>query len=179
MSAPALAANCKSSGGLAYLGNTRNDAKSVWLSRTDQGSFALEAAQGSQTVDSWGVPPSRRLHLSTSPVVSDGNGGTHKLLETSDGKPCLIDTQNQKRDWNIPPNIQLPGLNMPTRPPIGGLFPDFGRPTLPGARPQPPIATLPPGGLDARATGAAAHRSSCLLSPGAFSLRSGRCRPVH
>jgi hypothetical protein len=56
-SAPALAANCKSSGGLAYLGNTRNDTKSVWLSRTDQGSFALEAAQGSQTVDSWGFRP--------------------------------------------------------------------------------------------------------------------------
>ena len=119
---PALAANCKSSGGLAYLGNTRNDAKSVWLSRTDQGSFALEAAQGSQTVDSWGVPPSRRLHLSTSPVVSDGNGGTHKLLETSDGKPCLIDTQNQKRDWNIPP--EYPASRSETC--LSGRLPDFG-----------------------------------------------------
>ncbi len=156
---PALAANCKSSGGLAYLGNTRDGSKSVWLSRTDQGSFGLESAKGSQFVDSWDVPPKRRLHISTSPEVSQGSGGTHKLFETSDNKPCLIDTQNQKRDWNIPPNIQLPDLNMPMRPPIGELFPDFGlmpglpvrppgglMPTLPGGV-QPPIATLPPGGI--------------------------------
>ncbi|PWK65654.1 outer membrane autotransporter protein [Aminobacter sp. AP02] len=147
---PALAANCKSSGGLTYLGNTRDASRSVWLSRTDQGSFALESAQGSQTVDTWGVPPDRRLHISTSPEVSNGNGGTHKLYETSDNKPCLIDTQNQKRDWNIPPNIQLPNLNLPDRPPIGNFFPDFKPPTLtPGLpiRPQSPIATLPPSGL--------------------------------
>src|SRR5262245_42939034 len=95
----ALAANCKSSGGLTYLGNARDQSQSVWLSRTDPGSFLLEAAQGSQVVDSWGVPPDRRLHLSTSPVVSTGNGGTHKLYETSGNKPCLIDSHNQKRDF--------------------------------------------------------------------------------
>ena len=90
--------------------------------------------------------------------------GHPQALETSDNKPCLIDTQNQKRDWNIPPNIQLPNLQLPgARPPIGNLFPDFGRPTLPGPRPpggadadpsggvQPPIATLPPGGITYRA----------------------------
>ena len=124
---PALAANCKSSGGLTYLGNTRDQSRSVWLSRTDQGSFDLEAAQGNQTVDTWAVPPDRRLHLSISPFVSSGNGGTHRLFETSDNKPCLIDTQNQKRDWNIPPNILSPEGLMPTRPPIGTLFPDFAR----------------------------------------------------
>ena len=53
---PALAAKCKSSGGLTYLGNTRDGSRSVWLSLTRQGSFALEAAQGNQTVDTWGSP---------------------------------------------------------------------------------------------------------------------------
>ena len=150
---PAVAANCKSSGGLTYLGNTRDQSKSVWLSRTDQGSFGLKSAKGSQFVDSWAVPPQRRLHISTSPEVSSGNGGTHKLYETSDNKPCLIDTQNQKRDWTIPPNIQLPNLQLPdnTLPPIGNLFPDFGRPTLPGQRPptgvMPTLPGRPPSGI--------------------------------
>jgi len=148
---PALAANCKSSGGLTYLGNTRDGSRSVWLSLTQDGSFELEAAQGNQTVDTWGVPPDRRLHISDSPVVSNGNGGTHKLYDTSDGKPCLMDTHNQKRDWTIPPNLLSPEGLMPTRPPIGGLFPGFGpptglMPTLPGGV-QPPIATLPPTGI--------------------------------
>ena len=156
---PALAANCKSSGGLTYLGNTRDQSRSVWLSLTDQGSFDLEAAQGNQTVDTWGVPPDAGCISRSRLFVSSGNGGIHRLFETSDNKPCLIDTQNQKRDWNIPPNIQLPNLNLPGRPDIGNLFPDFGRPTLPGPRPpgglmptlpggvQPPIATLPPAGI--------------------------------
>ena len=148
---PALAAKCKSSGGLTYLGNTRDGSRSVWLSLTRQGSFALEAAQGNQTVDTWGVPPDRRLHISASPVVSNGNGGTHKLYETSDDQPCLMDTHNQKRDWTIPPNLLSPEGLMPTRPPIGGLFPEFGpptglMPTLPGGV-QPPIGTLPPTGI--------------------------------
>ncbi len=43
---PVLAASCKSSGGLAYLGNTRDASRSIWLSRTQQGLFALESAQG-------------------------------------------------------------------------------------------------------------------------------------
>ena len=110
-SLPAVAANCKSSGGLLYLGNTINGSQSVWLSRTDLGSFELEAAQGNQTVDTWAVPPQRKLHVSLSPVVSNGNGGTHKLYETSDGQPCLIDTHNQKRDWVFPP--------LPPRPDFG------------------------------------------------------------
>ena len=148
---PALAAKCKSSGGLTYLGNTRDGSSSVWLSLTHQGSFELDAAQGNQTVDTWGVPPERRLHISVSPVVSNGNGGTHKLYDTSDGKPCLMDTHNQKRDWTIPPNLLSPEGLMPTRPPIGGLFPEFGpptglMPTLPGGV-QPPIGTLPPTGI--------------------------------
>lgn len=48
---PAFAANCKSGGGLTYLGNTSDGSSSVWLSLTRQGSFELEAAQGNQTVD--------------------------------------------------------------------------------------------------------------------------------
>jgi hypothetical protein len=127
---PALAASCKSSGALTYLGNIRDQTQSVWLSRTDLGSFTLESAQGQQTVDNWDVPPSRRLRISISPVVSNGNGGTHRLFETSDSKPCLIDTHNQTRDFKLPPFI-----TDNVRPPIEDLFPDFGI--------RPPIGTLP------------------------------------
>ncbi|MGF6157388.1 hypothetical protein M2267_002647 [Ensifer sp. KUDG1] len=80
ISGDAIAANCSSRGGLGYLGNTKGGTGSVWISGTSAGSFGLEAAQGNQTVDSWNK--SRRgLHLSLSPVVSNGNGGTHKLYD--------------------------------------------------------------------------------------------------
>lgn len=49
----ARAQQCKDRGGLAYLGITANEARSVWLSATGAGSFQLESAQGSQTVDQW------------------------------------------------------------------------------------------------------------------------------
>ena len=38
---PANAQSCKSSGNLVYLGNTRGDASSVWLSGTNAGAFSL------------------------------------------------------------------------------------------------------------------------------------------
>jgi hypothetical protein len=138
----ALAANCKSSGGLLYLGNTIDGARSVWLSRTDLGSFELEAAQGNQTVDIWDVPPQRELHVSVSPVVSNGNGGTHRLFDLSGGNPCLIDTQNQKRDWHFPPLPPRPSYRPDPGPalvrPGLGPGPDAG-PALvrPGLGPGP------------------------------------------
>lgn len=140
----AHAQSCKSDGGLRYLGNAVDGSESVWLSGTVAGSFELEAAQGSQVVDAWSRETSG-LHVSRSPVVSPGNGGTHKLYETGNGKPCLIDTQNQKGGIALPPNITLPGIVLP---PIGNLFPDFQLPSLPGG-PTPPIGTLPsrPGGV--------------------------------
>ena len=168
-SLPAMAANCKSSGGLLYLGNTRDGSRSVWLSRTDLGSFALEAAQGNQTVDTWAVPPQRRLHLSASPVVSNGNGGTHRLFETSGNQPCLIDTHNQKRDWHFPPLPPRPDphprpdpgpapvpIDFGPRPDVGpapippdfGPRPDVGPAPIPpdfGPRPDPGPAPIPPG----------------------------------
>ncbi|NRP19316.1 hypothetical protein LPJGGPFB_02571 [Ensifer adhaerens] len=137
----AAAQNCNG-GGLSYLGNIRDGSNSVWLSGTPAGSFSLESAQGNQTVDTWSK--SRRgLHLSVSPFVSQGNGGTHKLYDVSDGKPCLIDTQNQKRDFTLPPNINMPSIVMPGRvvPPIGNIFPDFAPP----ASITPPIGNLPSG----------------------------------
>ncbi|RVR05623.1 autotransporter domain-containing protein [Sinorhizobium meliloti] len=142
----AFAANCNSRGGLAYLGNTQEATRSVWLSGTSAGSFSLEAAQGNQTVDTWNK--SRRgLHLSLSPVVSSGNGGTHKLYDTSTGKPCLLDTQNQKRGPR--PDITWPqGL-----PDVGPqrVFPDFSLPDgRPDVGPQPvfPAFSLPDGRPD-------------------------------
>ncbi|MBM3092155.1 autotransporter domain-containing protein [Ensifer sp. T173] len=161
----ALAANCSSRGGLAYLGNTKGATRSVWLSGTSAGSFGLEAAQGNQTVDTWSKSK-RGLHLSLSPVVSNGNGGTHKLYDTSSGKPCLLDTQNQVRniifpniDWpdgrpDVGPQPVFPGFNLPDgRPDVGPqpVFPGFhlpdGRPDV-GPQPVFPGFNLPDGRPD-------------------------------
>ncbi|MCK3779807.1 autotransporter domain-containing protein [Ensifer sesbaniae] len=165
MPAEALAANCSSRGGLAYLGNTNGGTGSVWISGTSAGSFGLEAAQGNQTVDTWSK--SRRgLHLSLSPVVSSGNGGTHKLYDLSSGKPCLLDTQNQVRsgilpniDWpdgrpDVGPQPVFPGFDWPDgRPDVGPqpVFPDFNLPDgRPDVGPQPvfPDFNLPDGRPD-------------------------------
>lgn len=122
------AANCSSRGGLVFLGKTAGDASSVWLSGTSAGTFRLDA--NGSTKDTW--DQSRRgLHLTLSDVVSTGNGGTHHLYDNS-GSGCLLDSQNQKGGFNLPP--------------IGDLFPDFVMPDLPGGA-TPPIATLPPSGL--------------------------------
>ncbi len=136
LSTSALAANCKNDGGLLFLGTNKSDSRSIWVSGTVTGDYRLEAAQGNQTVDTWSRS-STGLHLSTSPVVSSGNGGTHRLFGVDGGSDCLIDTQNQKRNFQLPDNIKPPSL---IKPPIGRLFPDFGRPV-------PPIAALPPSGV--------------------------------
>ncbi|MGX1497444.1 outer membrane autotransporter protein [Labrenzia sp. MBR-25] len=136
LSTPAVAANCKNDGGLLFLGTNKSDSRSIWISGTVAGDYRLDAAQGNQTVDTWSRT-STGLHLSTSPVVSSGNGGTHKLYGVDGGSDCLIDTQNQKRDFQLPDNIKPPSL---VTPPIGRLFPNFGRPV-------PPIAILPPSGV--------------------------------
>ncbi|RVG79312.1 autotransporter outer membrane beta-barrel domain-containing protein, partial [Sinorhizobium meliloti] len=160
----AFAANCNSRGGLAYLGNTQGATRSVWLSGTSAGSFSLEAAQGNETVDTWNKSK-RGLHLSLSPVVSSGNGGTHKLYDTSAGKPCLLDTQNQKRGprpditWpqglpDVGPQPVFPDFSLPDgRPDVGPqpVFPDFSLPDgRPDVGPQPvfPDFSLPDGRPD-------------------------------
>ena len=146
------AKDCNSKGGLFYLGNTRDEAKSVWLSATSAGSFRLEAAEKSTTVDQW-TKSRRGLNITGSPFVSNGNGGTHKLYDTSDNKDCLLDTQNQKGGINLP-QLNFPNLKPPSGvlPPIGTLFPNFVTglmPTLPTRPPggggvTPPVGTLPP-----------------------------------
>ncbi|WP_146164646.1 autotransporter outer membrane beta-barrel domain-containing protein [Halomonas litopenaei] len=155
---PAIAANCGASGGLAFVGVTNDGSRSVWLSGTSPGDFGLEAAQGKQSVDEW-TRNAGGLHLTLSPVVSNGNGGVHKLLDLGGNKDCLLDTQNQKGGFTLPPAGQIP---MPERPgitpPIGKIFPDFSRPggvtppigtVPPGFRPPtgvtPPVGTVPPG----------------------------------
>ena len=159
----AQAQNCHDQGGLRYLGNSTDESQSIWLSGTVAGDFELEAAQGSQIVDDWSLARAG-LHVSRSPVVSSGNGGTHKLYSTGGNKPCLIDTQNQKGGIKLPPNVTLPGIVLP---PIGSLFPDFQLPSLPGA-PRPPIGRLPPGGLMPSAPGAVSPPIARLPSrPGA------------
>ncbi|RVO62289.1 autotransporter outer membrane beta-barrel domain-containing protein [Sinorhizobium meliloti] len=126
----AFAANCSSRGGLAYFGNPRAETRSVWLSGTGAGSFGLPAAQGNQTVNTWSKSK-RGLHLSLSPVVSNANGGTHKLYDLSGEKPCLLDRQNQVR--GLVPVITwpqgLPGNHLPRVFPYFALtdaWPDTG-----------------------------------------------------
>lgn len=109
LSTPAVAANCKNDGGLLFLGTNKSDSRSIWISGSVAGDYRLDAAQGNQTVDTWSRT-STGLHLSTSPVVSSGNGGTHKLYGVDGGSDCLIDTQNQKRDFQLPDNIKPPSL---------------------------------------------------------------------
>jgi hypothetical protein len=141
ISGEAGAANCSSRGAVAYLGNTNGAASSVWISGTSAGSFGLDAAQGNQTVDTWSKSK-RGLHLSLSPVVSNGKGGTHKLYDLSSGKPCLLDTQNQVRG-GIFPSIDWPDA----RPDVGPqrVFPGFDRPE---GRPDVGPQRVFPGSID-------------------------------
>lgn len=126
-----LAKQCNATGGLKFLGVSNDQTKSVWLSSTSAGAFNLNAAQGNQLIDSWSKTGSG-LHLSISPVVSNGNGGPHKLY--TDGN-CLLASQNQSGGITFP-HYPRPPINI--RPPITGITPE-----LPiGVK--PPIATLPP-----------------------------------
>ncbi|MGH8433006.1 MAG: autotransporter domain-containing protein [Pseudomonas sp.] len=140
----AQAANCSSPGNLVFLGKTSDLSRSVWLSGTGSGSFALEAPS-SDVVDTW-ERSKRGLHVSLSPVVSQGSGLPHTLVDVT-GAPCEIDQENQKGGIVFPPIVQLP----PKLPPI--LKPPSGRPSLPGLMPTlpiavtPPIGTLPPSGI--------------------------------
>lgn len=138
----ARAANCSVDGGLVFIGKTSDNANSLWLSATGAGAFRLDA-QGA-TKDTWSLAR-RGLHLTLSDVVSTGNGGTHHLYDNSGGG-CLLDSQNQKGGFNLPP--------------IGRLFPDFLTPELPVLKPppigitpeipvipRPPVEILPPIGV--------------------------------
>jgi hypothetical protein len=145
----AVAKNCNTSGNLAYLGVLAGQTKSVWLSATSPGAFDLVSAQGNTTVDSWSRAR-RGLHVSLSPNVSNGNGGTHKLYDSSG---CLLDTQNQKGGITFPPNINFPPTLPPSwRPPTGitpglpiGVMPPIGTlPPLTGITPEVPVAVRPP-----------------------------------
>jgi len=137
-------------GALVYLGQTANQSRSVWLSATGAGSFALEAT-GQVTVDQWSKQR-RGLRVSLSPDVSNGNGNPHSLFETS-GTPCLIDKQNQKGGITFPPHLQLPPNLPPILRPPNGVTPSF------------PIATLPPGGITAGGPGAVTPPIGTLPPP--------------
>ena len=171
------AAKCKTPGGLAYLGTSANQQNSIWVSGTGSGTFALEAP-GNTVFDTWDKSQ-RGLHISISPIVSQGNGLPHTLIDTT-GEPCDIDTENQKGGITFPPIVQLP----PKLPPI--LRPPSGRPSLPGLMPSrpgtqppatgitpslpmgvtPPIATLPPTGLTPTAPGAVVPPTGTLPPTG-------------
>jgi hypothetical protein len=103
----ALAGKCQSDGALLFVGKLNAREESVWLSRNQLASsdvYRLDAAKNSspsfsETFDIAG----NGLHLSFSPVVSNGSGGTHKLYGVSSGSDCLLDTQNQKNGITFPP----------------------------------------------------------------------------
>jgi hypothetical protein len=94
----------KVEGKLVFLGVTNDSSRSVWISVTTAGSFRLEA-QGSQVVDQW-EKMQRGLHLSLSPFVSQGSGGTHFLVNAANNKN--LDSQNQQGGIVFPPLPTLP-----------------------------------------------------------------------
>jgi outer membrane autotransporter protein len=127
-------------GRLVFLGLTNDSSRSVWLSVTTSGSFRLEA-QGQQIIDEWDRD-NFGLHLSISPIVSQGNGGTHFLINAINNKK--LDSQNQKGGIVFPP---LPDI------PIDGLRPEHPIVVPPGEQPgetppstpvQPPTGTINP-----------------------------------
>ena len=124
----ARAASCSAEGGLIFLGKTSDKANSLWLSGTSSGACRLDAA--GTTKDTWSQTRGG-LHLTLSDVVSPGNGGVHHLYDNS-GSGCLLDSQNQRGGFNLPP--------------IGKLFPDFLTPEIPVAT-KPPIWIVPPVGI--------------------------------
>jgi len=79
-----FAKNCNEPGGLVFLGKTSDLSRSVWVSGTGPGSFELQAP-GNAVVDAWDRTR-RGLHLSISPVVSNGSGLPHSLVDV-DGTP--------------------------------------------------------------------------------------------
>lgn len=156
-------------GGLLFLGQTSDGARSVWLSATSSGDFFLEAP-GQEVVDEWSRSK-RGLQLTLSPVVSTGSGLPHTLFELIDGNAVEIDKQNQKggitfpshleRPPSLPPFLKpptgvTPGLPIGVQPPLGTLPPAGVMPGMPGGvappiatlpqTPAPPIGTLPPSG---------------------------------
>jgi hypothetical protein len=95
--------------------------QSTWMTLANiAGDFRLEAAQQQLVVDQFNLAGGA-FHVSVSPVVSSGNGGTHRLFETSGNKDVLVDTQNQKGGVNVPSGSPDTGLvTAPPPPPSGG-----------------------------------------------------------
>ena len=199
---PALAQNCKSDGSLRYLGNTRDAARSVWLSRTGAGSFALESAQGSHVVDTWSRPPARQLHISASPVVSQrqrrypqaaGDGRQQALRDRHpepEGRHYPAADHHQSgaaahrqllprfRRAHARPSARCPRAASPPACPAASARPSArcprpaSRPTRPGGV-QPPIGTLPPSRHHPQPGPVASSRPIGTLPPSAASPPPG------
>jgi hypothetical protein len=97
---PALAQKCDDAGRLRYLGRFADDSATIWLSRSllsQSRNYRLEAAQqggqGGGFSSDFAIP-ARGLHLSLSPVVSQGGGGVHQLYLLPEN--CFVDSQNQQ-----------------------------------------------------------------------------------
>lgn len=132
-------------GRLIFLGKTSDSSKSVWLSVTTAGSFRLEA-QGNQLIDQWTMS-ARGTKVSLSPIVSQGNGGTHFLINSENNRK--LDSQNQKGGIIFPPLPSLPpGVITPPIyiPPVSVMPPIYIPPGQPPGSVTPPIY-LPPGSV--------------------------------
>lgn len=117
-------------GRLIFLGVNHNSTTSIWLSLTSAaGSFKLEGP-GNQLIDEWSKTR-RGLRLSLSPIVSNGNGGTHHLINAANNKK--LDSQNQQG-----------GMVFPPFPPWQPGFPSHPI-IIPGPGPSHPIVIPGPG----------------------------------
>jgi len=135
-------------GRLIFLGVNHNSTNSVWLSLTTAaGSFQLEGP-GKQLIDEW-TKDQRGLRLSLSPTVSQGNGGTHHLINATNNKK--LDSQNQQGGIVFPPFPSWPP-GIPTHPIVLPGTPTHpivipGTPTHPIVLPGTPThpIVIPPG----------------------------------
>lgn len=115
---------------IVFLGRSSDGEKSIWLSITNSGSFEVQARN--QTIDQWDEAQ-RGLHVTVSPIVSNGSGDPHSLYRVVNGELVFIDKDNQQGGIIFPP--------FPGSPPDSGLPP--GIPTHPIAPGSPGIPTHP------------------------------------
>lgn len=138
-------------GRITFLGITANGERSVWLSLTLSGMFEVEARN--QVVDQW-TQEQPGLHVTFSPVVSNGSGDPHSLFQVINGELFFIDKDNQQGGISFPP---LPGGQPPGEvtppielPPVEAIPPIYYPPVegiVPPGETTPPSETTSPGGI--------------------------------
>ena len=91
-------------GGIVFLGSDRQQARQVWMSSTDAGSFLLRDSQSGEVLDQWNQTRGG-VHLSL--LVVGSKPGVVSLVATG-GSPCVVGTKS--------PDFANPSANELKRP---------------------------------------------------------------